>query len=61
MHLMLDLEGKIPKSINVDGINKIDPLENYGVKVLSIGFFAQSKQALVWRGPMATKALNQIV
>ena len=61
MHLMLDLEGKIPKSINVDGINKIEPLENYGVKVLSIGFFAQSKQALVWRGPMATKALNQLI
>ena len=37
------------------------PLESYGVKLLSIGFFAQSQQAVVWRGPMASKALNQLI
>ena len=37
------------------------PIENYGVKVLSIGFFTQANQAVVWRGPMAAKALNQMI
>ena len=37
------------------------PIENYGVKVLSIGFFTQPNQAVVWRGPMAAKALNQMI
>ena len=58
---MFDLEGSTPSTINVDGKSKIKPLENYGVKLLSIGFFAQSQQAVVWRGPMASKALNQLI
>jgi ATP-binding protein involved in chromosome partitioning len=37
------------------------PIENYGVKILSIGFFTQPNQAVVWRGPMASKALNQMI
>ena len=37
------------------------PIENYGIKILSIGFFTQSDQAVVWRGPMASKALNQMI
>ena len=37
------------------------PVENYGVKILSIGFFTKSNQAVVWRGPMAAKALNQMI
>ena len=61
MHIMFDLEGSTPESITVDGKSKIKPLENYGVKLLSIGFFAQSTQAVVWRGPMASKALNQLI
>jgi ATP-binding protein involved in chromosome partitioning len=36
------------------------PVESYGVKVLSSGFFAETSQALAWRGPMASKALNQL-
>ena len=48
-------------SIQIDGKSKIKPLESYGVKLLSIGFFAQSQQAVVWRGPMASKALNQLL
>src|SRR5690606_27965532 len=39
-----------------DGTTKIEPVENYGVKMLSIGFFADVNQAVVWRGPMASKA-----
>ena len=37
------------------------PIENYGVKLLSIGFFTQPNQAVIWRGPMAAKALNQMI
>lgn len=61
MHIMFGLEGESPKSVEVDGKSKIKPLENYGVKLLSIGFFTQSQQAVVWRGPMASKALNQLL
>ena len=61
MHIMFDLEGEVPQAINIDGKSKIKPLEGYGVKLLSVGFFAQSQQALVWRGPMASKALNQLL
>jgi ATP-binding protein involved in chromosome partitioning len=59
--IMFGLEGETPTTVNVDGKSKIKPLENYGVKLLSIGFFAQSQQAVVWRGPMASKALNQLL
>ena len=58
---MMDMEGERPMSINVDGKSKMQPIENYGVKVLSIGFFTQPNQAVVWRGPMASKALNQMI
>ena len=58
---MMDMEGERPISINVDGKSKMQPIENYGVKVLSIGFFTQPNQAVIWRGPMASKALNQMI
>ncbi|MAW21152.1 MAG: chromosome partitioning protein [Flavobacteriales bacterium] len=61
MHIMFGLEGETPAAISVDGKTKIKPLESYGVKLLSIGFFAHSQQAVVWRGPMASKALNQLL
>lgn len=61
MHIMFDLEDAVPEAITIDGKSKIKPLENYGVKLISIGFFAQSQQAVVWRGPMASKALNQLI
>ena len=61
MHIMFGLEGAMPKTVMVDGKSKIKPLESHGVKLLSIGFFAQSQQAVVWRGPMASKALNQLL
>ena len=61
MPIMFGLEGAAPTTVDVDGKSKIKPLESYGVKLLSIGFFAQSQQAVVWRGPMASKALNQLL
>ena len=61
MPIMFGLQAETPSSIEIDGKSKIKPLENYGVKLLSIGFFAQTQQAVVWRGPMASKALNQLL
>ncbi len=58
---MLDIEGSKPLSINEDGKSKMKPIENYGLKVLSIGFFTKPDQAVIWRGPMAAKALNQMI
>ncbi len=58
---MFDLEGERPLSIRVNGKEKIEPLENYGVKILSIGFFTKPSRAIIWRGPMASKALNQLI
>lgn len=58
---MLDTEGAKPLSVEVDGKNLMQPIENYGVKMLSIGYFSGSNQAVVWRGPMASKALNQML
>lgn len=58
---MLDLSQERPTTVNVGGKDLIKPLESHGVKVLSIGFFTDVSQAIVWRGPMATKALNQLI
>jgi ATP-binding protein involved in chromosome partitioning len=59
--IMFDLAAEKPLSINVDGKSKMKPIENYGVKILSIGFFTEPNQAVIWRGPMAAKALNQLI
>ena len=59
--IMFDVENEKPLAINVDGKSKMKPIENFGVKILSIGFFTQPNQAVVWRGPMAAKALNQMI
>ncbi len=59
--IMFDVVNERPLSVNVDGKSKMKPVENYGVKVLSIGFFTQPDQAVIWRGPMAAKALNQMI
>jgi ATP-binding protein involved in chromosome partitioning len=60
MPIMFDVEREKPRTKEVDGKNYILPVESYGVKLLSIGFFADTSQAIVWRGPMASKALNQM-
>ncbi|PZD77724.1 Mrp/NBP35 family ATP-binding protein [Mesonia sp. K7] len=59
--IMFDVERERPLSVTVDGKSKMKPIENYGVKVLSIGFFTKPNQAVIWRGPMAAKALNQMI
>ena len=58
---MMDVEGYVPKSIKIDDKSKIEPVESYNVKIMSIGFFTKLDQAVVWRGPMASKALNQMI
>ena len=57
---MFDVVGARPQGIEKDGKTLIQPIESYGVKLLSIGFFSDPDQAVVLRGPMATKALNQM-
>ena len=59
--IMFDVADERPLSVNVDGKSKMRPVESYGVKILSIGFFTQPNQAVIWRGPMAAKALNQLI
>ena len=59
--IMFDVDQEKPLAINIDGVSKMKPVENYGVKILSIGFFTKVNQAVVWRGPMAAKALNQMI
>jgi ATP-binding protein involved in chromosome partitioning len=59
--IMFDVVNERPLSVEVEGKSKMKPIENYGVKVLSIGFFTQPDQAVIWRGPMAAKALNQLI
>jgi ATP-binding protein involved in chromosome partitioning len=59
--IMFDVENERPLAADVDGKSKMLPVENYGIKVLSIGFFTQPNQAVIWRGPMAAKALNQMI
>lgn len=58
--MMFDVMDEKPMIKNKDGKNYIIPVESYHVKLLSIGFFADTSQAIVWRGPMASKALNQM-
>ena len=59
--IMYDVAEARPLAVNIDGKSKMKPVENYGVKILSIGFFTQPNQAVIWRGPMAAKALNQMI
>jgi len=59
--IMFDVAMEKPLSVNVDGKSKMKPIESYGVKILSIGFFTEPDQAVIWRGPMAAKALNQLI
>lgn len=58
---MFDVERERPLSVEVEGRAKMKPIESYGVKILSIGFFTEPDQAVIWRGPMAAKALNQMI
>ena len=59
--MMFDVARERPLSVKVGNNSKMKPIESYGVKILSIGFFTQLNQAVIWRGPMAAKALNQMI
>jgi ATP-binding protein involved in chromosome partitioning len=61
IHLMFDVANARPLSVTVDGQSKMQPIESYGVKILSLGFFTGANQAVIWRGAMASKALNQMI
>lgn len=50
-----------PVSVTIDGFDAIEPIYKYGVKILSIGFLVAPETALMWRGPMASSALKQIL
>lgn len=60
MPLMFDVVSEKPKVEVIEGKQYMMPVESYGVKIMSLGFFAQPTQAVVWRGAMATKALKQM-
>lgn len=59
--IMFDVLHERPMLRDVNGRQMMVPVESYGVKVLSIGFFTDVNQAVAWRGPMATKALTQLL
>jgi ATP-binding protein involved in chromosome partitioning len=61
MPTMFDVVGERPKMVEANGKSLIEPVENHGVKLLSIGFFTDQVNAVVWRGPMASKALTQMI
>jgi ATP-binding protein involved in chromosome partitioning len=60
MPTMFDVVDEKPTMIDIDGVPKISPVVSYGIKILSIGFFTEQDSAVVWRGPMAAKALTQM-
>lgn len=58
---MFHVEDQRPAARSEDGTEWIIPIEKYGVKLLSVGFFVKSEDAVMWRGPMATSALKQLI
>jgi len=60
MPTMFDVVNERPTMIDVEGVQKINPVMSYEIKLLSIGFFTEKDNAVVWRGPMAAKALTQM-
>ncbi|HPA86174.1 MAG TPA: Mrp/NBP35 family ATP-binding protein [Bacteroidales bacterium] len=58
---MLDAEGYRPQLVTDNGKELISPLKKYGIKVLSTGFFVSSSEAVIWRGPMASGFLKQLI
>jgi ATP-binding protein involved in chromosome partitioning len=58
---MLGAEGTRPTGEKIQGHDMIHPVEKYGIKFLSIGFFVDTESAVIWRGPMASNALKQLM
>ena len=61
MPKMFNCEDARPYAVEVDGRKLIEPIEQYGVKLLSIGFFVNAETATLWRGGMASNALKQLI
>ena len=59
--IMTDTEGAVPAAREENGLELIQPIDKFGVRWMSIGYFAQPGQALIWRGPMACNALKQMI
>lgn len=57
---MFDVVGERPKAVDMDGKQMMTPVMSYGIPIMSIGFFTEQNDAVVWRGPMASKALTQL-
>jgi ATP-binding protein involved in chromosome partitioning len=58
--IMFGLQGAKPKASEVNGKTRIEPIEQYGIKLLSLGFFTDPNQPVPWRGPMASTAVKQL-
>lgn len=58
--IMFGLEGARPRSSEVNGKARIEPIEKFGIKLLSIGFFTDPNQPVPWRGPMVSTAVKQL-
>jgi len=58
--IMFGLEGARPRARDVDGKTRIEPIEKYGIKLLSVGFFTDPNQPVPWRGPMVSTAVKQL-
>lgn len=58
--IMFGLEGARPMASEVNGKTRIEPIEKYGIKLLSIGFFTDPNQPVPWRGPMVSTAIKQL-
>jgi len=61
MPMMFDVPTAKPLSVMENNVSKMKPIESYGIKILSLGFFTDANQAVIWRGAMASKALNQLL
>lgn len=59
--IMFGVRGERPMMRDVDGKGMIIPLERFGIKLMSIGLLVDEKNAVVWRGPMASSAIRQFV
>jgi len=59
--IMLGIRDERPKMMDVNGKGMIVPIERYGIKAMSIGLLVDEKQAVIWRGPMASSALKQFI
>jgi ATP-binding protein involved in chromosome partitioning len=59
--MMFGVKDQRPSARTEDGVDWIIPIEKHGVKLLSVGFFVKPEDAVIWRGPMATSALKQLI